>query len=289
MIRRTVAAAAMLGLALAAASAQPLSVDYVFGTAEALAGAQWNRLAAGAEVDAGTTLRLAPEAVVELVTGGARVTIAAPGIYLVSDVIGRRTRADSRLAAFLHSTLRTLVSPPRETVAPVGGGRAGVPAEPAPWVDEDEQALERAEILLSDGRTAEARDVLIRARPQGGGTQPFDFLIAWSAALEGRTGIALGILRKLDTGTAMRYRDEALVLHAQLALDAEAPAEALAAARACLAQPASATSAQRGLLLEGLALRALGSEAESRVSFERALKAGPDTEAAQAAARELNR
>jgi hypothetical protein len=282
MGRLTSAAGLALFLRLVAVSAQPLAVDYVFGQAEAFVDGRWSRLSAGTAVDARATLRLAPDAVVEIIAGDSRVAIAAPGLYLLNDLISRRAVAGSGLAAFLRSALRTLVSPAGKTEAPPGGARSGVDPEPPAWMEDDERALADAVDLLREGRTAEARKLLLEARSRDLDTAPLDFLIAWSEALEGRTGVALSILRKLDLASPMRYGGEALVLRAELALEAGAPAEALAAARA-----GAAVRAQECLLIEGLALRDLGREAESRGVLERAVKAGPDTEAGRAAARAL--
>lgn len=285
--RRSLVVAFVLSAALVAA--QQLSVDYLFGHVEALQGGRWVTLAPGASVDLAATLRLGPDSVLELVSGSARVTLAAPGSYEVRDVIARRASGDRGLAVFLRSAVRTLLASPKERGSPLGARAGEIKNEPSAWVDEDEVALDKAQSLLREGRVREAQELLLKARQQATVTGPFDFLIAYTAALEGKAGIALGLLRKAAIEGSTRYHEEALALRAELALEAEAPAEAASAARAYLSEYASGARAQDCSLIEGLALRALGNDAGSRAALERAVKMGPDSESGRLAARELRR
>jgi len=278
---------ACLSMCAALSAAQQLSVDYLFGEAQTLSGDRWVPLAVGARVDYTATVRLGPNAVVELVGGSARMTLAAPGAYPIRDLIARRAAADRGLGAFLQSAVRTLLAPPGEKGSPLGARAGEVKGEPSAWVDEDEVALDKAQALLLDGRIAEARELLLKARGETTSTAPFDFLMAYSAALERKAGVALSLLRMADTDRSARYREEALALHAQLALEADAPAEAAGVAGAYLAEYPTGARAQDCALIEGLAQRALGNGAASRAALERAVKMGPDTESGRLAASEL--
>lgn len=283
------ALAAVFALAAAALAAQSLTVDYVLGQVDALQGTKWEPLSAGSSVDVGATLRLAAEAVVDLSSGGARVTLAAPGTYLVRDLVAQRAASDRDFGSFLKSTLRGLLVPPPPRASHLGARAGEVRSQPNVWVDEEETTLDAAMALLREGRAQEAQQQLAKSRKDASDTAAFDFLIAYAAALEGRGGAALSILRASPPGPSTRFREEALALHAQLALDAGSYAEAVQAARACLAEQPAGPRAQSASLVEGLALRAAGSSAEARVSLERAVRMGPDTEAGRLAARELGR
>ena len=98
----------------------------------------------------------------------------------------------------------------------------------------------------------------------------------------------MSILRQARLDSSVQFHGEALALRAQLALQAEAPAEAETAARAYLADYPLGSQAQDCLLIEGLALRALGSEAAAAAAFENALSMGNDTPSGRLAAAALS-
>ncbi len=282
MTSKAALAAALFVAAAGLAGAQTISVDYVAGQVDALLGGRWEPLAAGSVVDSGATLRLGPDAVVDLSSSGARVTLAGPGSFAIGDALARRAQARRDFGAFLTSALRELLAPQQESGSP-GGARSGI-REPKPveWADDDKEALEGGRRLLLAGRTGEAAKLLLEARRQTSDTASFDFLLACSAALEGRTGAALSILRAIRLDS-----EEGIALRAQLALDAGSYEEAATAARLCLAGYPSGAKAQDCSLIEGIALRALGRDREARASLQRTAAADPQTEAGRLAAQLL--
>jgi TolA-binding protein len=283
---RTARLAAALAVVAALAGAQAISVDFVLGSVESLQAGEWSPLSAGSAVDPAATLRLGADAVAELSSGGVRVSVAGAGTFAVGELFAQRAAARRDMGAFLTSALREMISPSRER-GRAHGGRAGIDQGPVEWADEDKEALESARRLMQAGRTEEAARLLARARGQAADKGPFDFLIACSAALEGRTGAALAFLRALQADDPMQLGGDASALHAQLALQAGSYVEAAAAARACVEGFPDGAQAQGCRLIEGLALRALGREAEARAAFEGARSGGPETEAGLLAARQL--
>ncbi len=286
---RTASLVTVLALAAAALASQSLAVEYVSGQVEALRGTQWEPLSAGSSIDASATLRLAVEAVVDLSIGGARLTLAAPGTYTVRDLVAERAAADRDVGSFLKSALRGLLVPPPPRGSHLGARAGQASSAPSAWVDEEETALDSAMALLREGRTVEAQQLLARERGRASDAAAFDFLVAYAAALDGRSGAALSILRAGPFDASMRFHKEALALHAQLALDAGAYAEAARVAAACLADYPGGLRAASCSLVEALALRAAGRPTEACAAFERTARMGPDTDAGRLAARELAR
>ena len=285
-----VAAALLAGMA---ASAQSFwTAEFVSGAVEYQLKGTKAPLSAGTKVGEDTTVFLGKGALLELSSGGKRVSLVREGTYSVRSIAaatGSTTKPG--ILEALGGKLRALFSGRGE--AGIAGVRASDAASATGFVTGGEEAMKRGEVAMSSGNyDAAARDfeyALEEALPGEEGR--VRRLLASALAMQGRQAAALGVLR----GGEREESPAVDMLEATLLLGAGAPDEALAVMRRAFppASPGGASpaldpaTAAEAAELEGLVLEAMDKTLEAAGAYRRAMAAAPDSQAAARAKQRL--
>jgi tetratricopeptide (TPR) repeat protein len=290
---RPILIAALLAGA-AAVFAQDLRVEYLDGLLEVEQGGRWREAHLGETVPAASSLRLAAGSLAELAAGELRVTLHQPGTYAVGALLrASRQSLAWGLGRLLQSKIRALFSSPSAGSSRSGGARAGaVDAEEDPgWMDEEEEArkaaaqadqdaVEQARVMLTQGRAAEAAEALARALEQAeAGSRPYLlYLLASARFLEGRYAAASQALEQTEVPRAAPYYPEYALLKGRLLMEGQAYREALALFDALLAGSPAPATAQPAWFLSAFCSLQLGDPGQARRRLENARRLDPGSE-----------
>jgi tetratricopeptide (TPR) repeat protein len=235
-----------LALCGAIASALPVTVAFVDGSAQLQSGSTWKNLDFGDKFDSAQTVRLAPKAILELtVQGGSVVVISNAGNYVVDGLL--KPRQEASAVATVASKLEKLARGSGQAESTVAGVRgSAVDASSLMWAG----AGVEAEAAFDDGRKA---------------SESGTYSLAWDRFME---AVAL-YEEAADPSGAARA-----AWHASLAgLASGSGAKALSALRASTPDDAGALRGSYALALATLNAR-YGAAAEAKELLSRALKLG---------------
>jgi tetratricopeptide (TPR) repeat protein len=280
-------------LGCAAVFAQDLRVEYLDGRLEVLSGGTWREARLGDTVPAASSVRLPAGALAELSAGELRVMLHQPGTYAVGALVrASRQSLAWGVGRLLKSKIQAMFSSPA-----AGSGTMGVRAfevegeEDMGWMDEEEEqrraaaraeqaAAEEVQMLLAQGRTAEAQAAASRALQEAsaGGRPYLLFLLASARALEGRYAAALQALAPVEVPESMPYYQEYALLKARLLAEGQAYGEALALFDRLLADSPPPATAQPAWFLSAFCSLQLGDRNEARRRLEKARVLDPDSE-----------
>jgi hypothetical protein len=232
----------LLLLAATAASALTLTATWVEGGVERRVGSAWRAISIGDAVDSSDTIRLGPGALAEFTGGLRRISLSAPGIYVL-DALAKAGAERSKSSASAMDKFGKLVDPKSSAImnqSTVAGVRGDPVSEAgAAWLtDEDDPATlaEDGKSAARDGKYAEAAALFGKAAEGSEGEEKagYEFAKAWAFAAEGSSIEAIKTLRGMGAAGGEWGRARALLL-ARLDLDTGSAAEAKAILEAAVA------------------------------------------------------
>jgi tetratricopeptide (TPR) repeat protein len=267
-------------LSATAASSQEFRVEYLDGRLEVLQGGRWKEAGLGDTVPSAATLRLAERAVAELAGGEARITLSQPGIYSTTE-LWRAFREASRwgLGRMLRDKLRFLFGrQSAETLTAMGARAEAVSEDPdLGWMDEEQEAFDRASRLLAEGQFEEAVPALQEALVTAGTeTRPrYWYLIGFAYAMAGRSGPALKALEQAQPPPSVFYFADYALLKARLLVEGQGYGQALQLLDALQEASPAMEAAQTAWFLSAYCARQLGDQAAARERLGKAQALDP--------------
>ena len=274
---------AFVALMPLAVSAQTLwTAEFVSGAVEYQLKGTKIPLSAGSQVGEEATVFMGKGALLELTSGGRRVSLVREGTYTlraITATTGSTTKPG--IIEALGGKLRALFSGRGESG--IAGVRASEVSVPTFMTGGDEAKKRGAAAMAAGNYEAAARDfeyALEETLPGEEGS--VRRLLASALAMQGRQAAALGVLRggEREDGPAVD------MLEATLLLGAGAPEEALAVVRRAGTglEPALVSELAE---LEGLALEVLNKPMEAASAYRHAISVAPDSPAATRAGQRL--
>lgn len=272
-------------------SAVDLNIDYLDGKLEFREGRDtWLSLGIGDTIPDGSTIRLSGRGFAELSAGARRVTLTRDGVYESSDLLGNepekatfRQVIGSKFSSLLKRSENT-----HNTAAAVRGAEAESD-DFISWEDES------ADFLLDGIALFEEGDYI-------GAQEMFEEGSLWeTGAIQRECTFRLGVCKQIlgDPRGARKtlasvypesddpFLDEYSITMATLYIESMEYGEADAVLATFLDTDPRADSAQAAWLLSAYSLEGQGNTSGSRMSLQKAVNLGPQTEIGQAAAEML--
>jgi len=213
-------------------SAVPLTVSWADGKVDFQKGSSWVAINIGDQIDSASTVRLAKGASIELSTGKQKLSLTAPGSYVLDSILKKGAVASQSKAVAL-SKLGKLVDPQASvgstTVAAVRGAAIEPSKDTVDWqADTVDVAavMDEGRQLVRNGDYANAALKFNEAASAADGDEKdsAQYAEAWALAANDSSAQAVKILRTMpSSGTWAAPR--ALLL-ARLDIDSGANAEA---------------------------------------------------------------
>lgn len=280
-ISRIWLAAVLITTAALAPRAEEAVVEFVDGTVEVQEDSGWIEVDIGDSLPEGSTLRIGSDSLAELSSSRGRITITAPGTYVLADLFQDRGGRKALLGGFMKNALaRAVAEPGAEESVSMGVRAAEVEEESFEWMDEEEELLNQGKDLLADGLYAEALDLFTEAEELWGleGQGAFGFYIGVTYAMLGENGRALQRLLSLDPAPWEDYFTEWAVLTGELLMESLDYARAVQIFQRYLQESPAGPSAQTVWYLTALSQREEGHRDAAADSFRRAYRVDPDSE-----------
>lgn len=240
-MKRLVLLFAFSAALLAAVAAAPLTASWVDGRVQQKTGSGWVDVNMGDQLDSATTVRLGPGATAEFDSGGRRVSLTAPGVYVLDSLLHRGTETIKRRSSLLDK-LAALVDPSsRTTETTVAGVRGDLIGDQASggvtWESDSsdvDSLMSAARQLAHDKKYGEAAAKFGEAAGAADGDKKDDatYSQAWALAANGQTAESVKILRGMPA-TGVWAGPRALLL-GRLDIDSGAKDEARVLLQAAL-------------------------------------------------------
>ncbi|HTX71258.1 MAG TPA: hypothetical protein VMC79_00395, partial [Rectinemataceae bacterium] len=222
-------------------SASPLTVSWLDGKVEQLSGSSWIPLNLGDKIDSASKVRLAAGASAEFTGGGRKISLTAPGVFVL-DTLLKRGLASAKATSGALDMLGKLVDPKAQTTDVTAAGVRGAAigdqsADSMTWesdtVDTD-ALMASARQLVRDGHFVEAADKFGQAAAAADGDRKDDALYgqAWALAAGGRTIESVKILRMMRPAGV--WAGPRALLLGRLDIDSGAKDEAISVLQAAL-------------------------------------------------------
>jgi tetratricopeptide (TPR) repeat protein len=272
-------------------SAAEVVVEFLDGFLEFQEDEAWLEADIGDTLPADCTIRLGEESFVELADERGKITISAPGIYNLSELLKSRSEKQKRLGGFLKQALTRVVEEPEATESVSMGVRAAeVEDEPFQWMDEEEEIVAQGKDLLAEGLYQEALIFFQDAIEDWGLTEEgaLAFYLGVTYAMLGENAKALRRLSVLEPDPWEDYYADWAVLTGQLYMDSLAYQRALEVFKGYLSEYPPDETAQLVLYLSGLCHRELGNEEVAEESFRQAYQILPESDVGKRIADELD-
>jgi tetratricopeptide (TPR) repeat protein len=273
----------------AVASAQELRVIYLDGRLEVLRQGRWQEAGSGETIPSGATLRLGQHSVAELISGEARITLSQPGTYSTTELL-RAYRESSRwgVARLMAEKLRFLFG--RQGTQPMTAmalrGEEMVEEQGIGWMDEEQEALDRARQLLADGHYEQAVAELERALKMAGpeAKPQFLYLIGFGWSMAGKNGPALKALEQAQPPASAPYFADYVLLKSRLLAEGEGYRQALELLDTLLGLSPVLDVAQPAWFLSAYCAQQLGDSLSARERLRKAQALDPGSDIGRQAA-----
>lgn len=259
----------------AVAFAQELRVEYLDGRLEVLKGGRWQEAGSGEAIPSGVTLRLGEHSVAELAAGEARITLSQPGTYSTAELL-RAYRESSRwgVGRLVAEKLRSLFGRPTAQPMTAMAVRGEEVAEERGigWMDEEQEAFDKARQLLAEGRYEQAVAELEKAlKTAGSEDRPqYLYLIGFAYSMAGRNGPALKALEQARLPVTDPYFADYALLRSRLLVEGQGYGQAQDLLELLLGGSPAIEVAQPAWFLSAYCAQQLGDPLSAR---ERLLKA----------------
>jgi len=266
------------------------TVDFVHGEVMRLDKGVEGKLSTGAVLPDDSTIKLGKGALVELSSGGRKISIVREGSYTIKAIASSVATSSQRgfIEALGEKLRGMLKGTPGELI--VAGVRASDAAQPMGFSTGGEEARKRGEEAMAAGDYASAASdfeyALEEALP--GEEGQIRTSLASALAMLDQPMAALAVLREGERDE----NPERYILEATLLLGAGAPEDALKALGS-MNRPMYGTDAEKAMVtaeaaeLEGLSLELLGRFKEASEAYRRSMAAAPESGAAQRSKKRL--
>lgn len=292
MRRTTLITGALIIAIVGPTFAQDLLVEFVEGTVEYRAGAEWVEAFIGETIPSDTTIRVGDSSLVELRSAEESVLLSRPGSYALEAVLHTTHRnLSTGVASMVRSRVRKMVRDDAPPVTAAAGVRAAeaLPDSIVTWAGGesvsdliaegilalDDEDYENAYVIFEEAREIAAPDEI----------DPTQFYLGYTAYLMGSAGEALALLERVNADPkAGFFHDHTLIL-AQLLVESFAYTDALKLLEEYVATGDPAPDdLQVAHLLQGLAHNGRGEHDRAVEQLESARKIDPESENGRLAA-----
>ncbi len=215
--------------------AETLLVDYCSGAVSRLSNNEWQTVSIGESITDSDTVRLGPNAVVELRCPDATITLSREGTYAVDRLLtSQRQQKRAGLGSILSSKIRSLFGKREHQTQNSAGGIRGAEVEDdsdaLAWFEGDvEEMINEGKQLLEENDYAEALTVFQDAYDSA--FDPVDeekslFFTGYTFMMMGRTDEALNSLTDLSPDPSADYYFDYFFVTGKLLIDTYAYEEA---------------------------------------------------------------
>lgn len=272
-------------------SAVSINVDYLDGNLEYREGRDtWIQLGIGDTIPDGASIRLSGRGFAELSAGARTVTLTRDGIYESSDLIGEEPEK-ANFRQVIGSKFSSLLKRQNNTPNTAAAVRAAE-AEPddfISWEDESTDYLVDGMELFNEGDYQGAMDLFEEGSlwETGAVQRECTFRMGVCELITGDPRSARNILTSIYPESDDPYLDEYTIMMATLYIESMEYGEADTVLASYLGTDPRGDAAQAAWLLSAYSLDGQGDGSGSRMSLQKAVDLGPNTEIGQAAAEML--
>ncbi|MQY76313.1 MAG: hypothetical protein GH155_01630 [Spirochaeta sp.] len=284
-IRTSLLVIFLVSAALLPLGAEEFMVEYLEGILEVSQGSNWIEVDIGDTIPQYSSLRLSDNGLAELSAGTVTVTLIEDGIFSVESLLN----SGREVAAW---NISRLISPDQQQSTTFMGVR-GDAAEEAEltWMEEGEEYLEDGKELMLAGKYAEAREILQQGADNSFSDEKkeeFNFYIASTYAMEGKSAPALLMLTDMEIGSSAPYYSDYVLLKGKLLIEGLAYQKALLLFDQYLKNPDRSETAQLIYFLSALCNQKLENRQQSLSNLEAAYEINNTSEYGLAAKRMMD-
>ncbi len=268
------------------ASAENLTLVYAEGDVFENDGGTWYEMYIGDSIDSSSTIKIGPDSMVEIDTGGDTLLLKKPGTYKIGDLLSQRTTVSSWdnnpvFKKFLSGDNKR--SGVQTAVMGVRG--AAVESDDVEWLSEDSMIVDEAKAMIGKGDFNGAINLLNDEIEVAFDEElsEYNYYLGYSYYMIGASGQALSHLDKVESNYDTEYYPDFVVLKGSLLLASLSYNDALDLFNEYLRNDDFSGTAQAVSYLSATALKGLGKDSEAVKKLKITVKMNPGSDIGKSA------
>ena len=268
------------------ASAKDFTLVYAEGDVFQDDGGTWYEMYIGDSIDSSSTIKIDPESMVEIDTGGDTLLLKKPGTYKIGDLLSQRTAVS---AWDNNPVFKKFLSGDNKRsgvqTAVMGVRGAAVETDDVEWLSEDSMVVDEAKDMIGKGDFNGAIDLLNDEIEVAFDEElsEYNYYLGYSYYMIGASGQALSHLDKVESDYDTEYYPDFVVLKGSLLLASLSYNDALDLFNEYLRNDDFSDTAQAVSYLSATALKGLGKDSEAVKKLKITVKMNPGSDIGKSA------